>query len=95
MKTLFASDTNPWTGKKEIEFVPIPKSNPRNKGKTSHDDMFNRMIDDKVAVSIAEPKFPSVRRTAQRFMANNGLKGKVSLRQRKEGRYYTMWFEVK
>jgi hypothetical protein len=95
MKTLFANDTNPWTGKKEIEFVPIPQLNARNKGRTAHDDMFNRMIKDKVAVSISDLKFSALRRTAQRFMANNGLKGKLSLRQRKEGRSYTMWFEVK
>lgn len=95
MKTTFATKKNPWTGKEEIEFVQIPNIPAKKKGTTGQDAMFNKMIEDKVAIELHQPSFDSIRRACQRYMKNNNLGDKYKVRQLKVENTYTMWFEEK
>ena len=95
MKTKFATLTNPWTGKKEIEFVPIPKVSVKRKGYTGQDDVFDKMIKDKIAIEVHESKFDAMRRCCQRYVSNRQISDKYMVRQAKNGASYTLWFEDK
>jgi hypothetical protein len=77
-----------------IEFVPIPDKPARGaKGTTLHDDEFEKLIDFKQAIRVPEFEFGGMRKSLQRFLANRGMQGKVSVRQKKDHRTktYTLW----
>ncbi len=92
--TRFAPIQNIFTGKDVIQFVPIPERPARGeKGTTLHDDKFVKLLDFKQALQVPEFQFGGMRKALQRFLDNNGLRKKVSMRQKKDykTKTYTIW----
>lgn len=92
--TRFASVKNIFTGQDLIEIVPIPEAAARGtKGKTLHDDKFDKLANFDQALKVPEYEFGGMRKALQRYIINKGLSGKVSMRQKKDHKTksYTIW----
>ena len=77
-----------------ITFVPIPDTPARGaKGTTLHDAEFKKLLDFKQAMRFPEHEFGGIRKALQRFLDNKDLRGKVSMRQKKDykTKSYTIW----
>lgn len=74
--------------------VPIPQTPARGaKGTTLYDDKFKKLLDFKQAMQMPESQFGGMRKALQRFLDNKNLRGKVSMRQKKDykTKTYTIW----
>jgi hypothetical protein len=92
--TRFAPVVNIFTGQDVIEVVPIPSQPARGaKGTTLHDERFDKLMDFKQALKVPEHSFGGMRKALQRYIDNHGLRGKVSMRQKKDykTKSYTIW----
>ena len=92
--TRFAPVINPFTREEVIRFVPIPLTPGRQKkGTTMHDKKFDKLMDFKQGLLVPEHEFGGMRKALQRYLDNNGLRKKVSMRQKKDYRTksYTIW----
>jgi hypothetical protein len=77
-----------------IEIVPIPDTPARGaKGTTLHDEEFKKLLNFKQAMRVPEHAFGGIRKSLQRFLDNRELRGKVSMRQKKDykTKTYTIW----
>jgi hypothetical protein len=77
-----------------IEIVPIPDTPARGaKGTTLHDEEFKKLLNFKQAMRVPEHAFGGVRKSLQRFLDNREMRGKVSMRQKKDykTKTYTIW----
>ena len=91
--TKFAPVKNIFTGEDVIRFVPVPQVSTKRKGETQHDDKFTVLLDFKQALLVPEQDFGGMRKALQRFIENQGLRARVTIRQRKDHRTksYTIW----
>ena len=91
--TRFAPVHNIFTGQEVIELVPIPNVHTKRKGETQHDAKFEKLLGFTQALKVPEDDFGGMRKSLQRFLENRGLRGKVSMRQRKDPRTksITLW----
>ena len=73
--------------------MPIPQIQPKKKGTTQHDAKFDKLMEFKQALLVPEHEFGGMRKALQRYLDNNGLRQKVSLRQLKDHhtKSYTIW----
>lgn len=92
-QTRFSPTFSPFTGEEVVRFVPVPHMHTKKKGTTQHDDKFDKLMDFKQALLIPEDEFGGIRKALQRYLDNNGLRQKVSMRQLKDPRTksYTIW----
>jgi ABC-type branched-subunit amino acid transport system substrate-binding protein len=92
--TRFAPVHNIFTGQDVIELVPIPAAPAKGtKGTTLHDDKFDKLAKFDQALKVPEYQFGGMRKALQRYLDNKGLRGTVSMRQKKDHKTksYTIW----
>ena len=92
--TKFVGRVNPFTGEDVVKLVPIPVVCGRSiKGKTAHDEKFEKLLEFKQALQIPDDEFQAVRKALHRFMENKGLTKVHAVRQYKDHRTksYSLW----